>query len=112
MNVNHCAIESERPGDLTGAWVPCHEQEATRFAVYDEGCNFLNAYPTRTEAEASNDNIIETSPNGRLRLRALSKTRAVVELYAHGVWVWCAWRSSPMERARATFNNQVKYHLI
>ncbi len=54
--------------------------------------------------------ILATSPNGQLRLRAIGKDKGVVELLSHDEWVWCVWRSSPLERAWTTYNNQVRHH--
>jgi hypothetical protein len=57
-----------------------------------------------------NMTILATSPNGQLRLRQMKNGKGVVELLAHGEWVWCVWKSSPMERAKETFANQVRWH--
>lgn len=54
--------------------------------------------------------ILATSPNGRLRLRQMKNGKGVVELLSHGEWRWCIWKSSPMERAKETFSNQVRHH--
>jgi hypothetical protein len=54
--------------------------------------------------------ILATSPNGLLRLRRMKNGNGVVELNCNGTWVWCVWRSSPIERAWSTFNGQVQFH--
>jgi len=54
--------------------------------------------------------ILATSPNGQLRLRQMKNGKGVVELLCHGEWRWCIWKSSPMERAKETFSNQVRHH--
>ncbi len=54
--------------------------------------------------------ILATSPNGQLRLRQMKNGNAVVELNCHGKWVWCVWRSSPIDQAWSTYNSQVQFH--
>lgn len=54
--------------------------------------------------------ILATSPDKLLRLRKLKNGKGVVELDCHGVWVWCVWRSSPMERAIEAYNSQLRFH--
>jgi|APCry1669189241_1035207.scaffolds.fasta_scaffold187368_2 hypothetical protein len=56
--------------------------------------------------------ILKTSPNGNLRLRKMKNGNGVVELLSWGEWKWCVWRSSPMDRAMNTFDNQVKFHQV
>ena len=55
-------------------------------------------------------NIIKISPNGQLRLRKMKNGNGVVELFCHGKWVYCVWRSNPMKRAIELFESQVKFH--
>ena len=54
--------------------------------------------------------ILATSPNGQLRLRQKKNGKGVVELLCHGEWVWCVWKSAPMELAKETFDYQVRHH--
>ena len=54
--------------------------------------------------------ILATSPNGKLRLRKMKNGKGVVELECNGNWVWCVWRSSPMERAQELFDSQARHH--
>lgn len=54
--------------------------------------------------------ILALSPNGKLRLRQMKNGKGVVELFDGTNWVWCVWRSSPMEQAQKTYRNQVEFH--
>lgn len=54
--------------------------------------------------------ILALSPNGKLRLRQMKNGKGVVELDCHGKWVWCAWRSLPIEKAQEFYKNQVEFH--
>lgn len=56
--------------------------------------------------------ILETSPNGNLRLRLMKNGKGVVELanYDRSNWVWCVWRSLPLDEAQKLFDSQVRFH--
>lgn len=57
--------------------------------------------------------ILETSPDGQLRLRQLKNGKGIVELQGlEGEWHWAIWRyGQDMNEARETFKHQLKYHL-
>jgi len=57
-------------------------------------------------------NVISTSPDGKLRLRQIGKSKGTVELLVAGDrWVWCVYRNAiPIEKARDLFDSQSKFH--
>lgn len=57
--------------------------------------------------------IIKMAPDGLMRMRRLSKNRAVVEVrspFFAGSWVWAVYRSLPNDRAEELFQNQLRHH--
>lgn len=69
-----------------------------------------------SDTKTTDQNILAVSLNGQLRLRALNKKRtsAVIELYSPGRgasdWLYCGFRSLPIEEARQIWAAQVKNH--
>lgn len=57
--------------------------------------------------------VLDISPNGNLRLRKMKNGKGVVELRGYdGTWVWCVWKSRPMDCAKELFANQVRWHQV
>lgn len=57
--------------------------------------------------------ILNMAPDGLMRLRRLSKTRAVVEIrspFFPGSWRWAVYRSLPLGEAQQLFHNQLPHH--
>lgn len=56
--------------------------------------------------------VLDISPNGNLRLRKMKNGKGVVELLCGDEWVWCVWKSNPMDRAKELFANSVRWHQV
>lgn len=58
--------------------------------------------------------VLAHSLDGCLRIRALKRGRAVVEIRSHLIpnqWAYCVWRVLPEDRAWAMFDRQCKHHV-
>ena len=58
--------------------------------------------------------VLAHSLDGCLRIHRQSKHSAVIELRSHlypGDWIYCVWRTIPIDEAWEMFYNQCQYHL-